>query len=217
MTAAAYAPAAPELGADGRLIAVYARLSKDPRTGELGENVDWQETEIRRRFITPAIPEAQIRVFTDNDVSASRYSRKGREGFRAMVAEMAAGNVGAVLFTASDRLFRQPRELEDFMPVADAHRVEMRGVFAGVLDFTTGNGRFAARQAGNVAALESDIKSDRARNMHNRKAEQGKFGGGKRRYGYEPGMTAIREGEAKYVRELATRIIAGETVGAICR
>jgi DNA invertase Pin-like site-specific DNA recombinase len=211
----AYAPAVP-IGADGRAIAIYTRRSKDPRTGRLGEAVEWQEQQVRDAFITPELA-PRVRVFSDNDISASRYSRKARKDYARMMEEIAAGQIGAVLFTAQDRLIRQPRELEDLMTLVDLHRVTVRGVVAGHLDFESATGRLGARMGGVVAAHESDVKSERQRGMHEKLANKGRFSGGKRRFGYSADMTEIREDEAAYIRELADRVLAGETLTAIAR
>jgi hypothetical protein len=63
---------------DGMRVAIYARLSKD--TSGVSENVEIQiqETKAYARSMGYRI----AGIFSDNDISASKYSKKPRPGYR---------------------------------------------------------------------------------------------------------------------------------------
>ena len=86
-----------------------------------------------------------VEVLTDNDISASRYSKKPRPGYGRLLAAIVAGVDRAVAYDV-DRLLRQPRQLEDLIDLCE----QRNGAFQlhnvnGELDLTTGGGRFIAR------------------------------------------------------------------------
>ena len=93
-----------------------------------------------------------VSVHTDNDLSA--YSGKPRPAYRAMLREIAAGEVDVVLAWHTDRLHRSPRELEEYIDAAEAHSVITQTVKAGRTDLSTPSGRMLARSLGNFARYE---------------------------------------------------------------
>src|SRR5262245_66305159 len=79
--------------------AVYLRISND-RVGA-GLGVDRQERDCRDLAARLGVPVTA--VYTDNDVSAYQR-RKVRNGYQAMLDDMAAGKFGHVLAWHTDRL-----------------------------------------------------------------------------------------------------------------
>jgi hypothetical protein len=60
--------------------------------------------------------------------------------------------------------------------------------------------------------------SRRITRKHRQLAEQGKFGGGgKTPYGFEDDRVTINPGEAEIIREMAQRVLAGESLASICK
>ena len=89
---------------------------------------------------------------------------------------------------------------------------------SGDVDLSTHEGQLMARIQGAVARKESDDKSRRIRRKHEELADAGKAsGGGSRPYGYEEDKVTIRQDEAEVVRELASRVLAGDSLKALCR
>jgi DNA invertase Pin-like site-specific DNA recombinase len=76
--------------------------------------------------------------YVDNDVSAS--NGKVRPAYQAMLADIRDDEVGAVVAWDADRLHRQPRQLEDFIDLADAHKLALARV-GGDFDLSTPTGR----------------------------------------------------------------------------
>ena len=116
-----------------------------------------------------------------------------------------------------DRLTRHPRELEDLIDRLEASATTVQTVQTGPYNLGTPSGRMQARIVGAVARHESEQKSARLRSKHWEIAEAGRRnGGGSRAYGLTPDRSAIVAEEAAVVRELAARILAGETIRSIC-
>jgi DNA invertase Pin-like site-specific DNA recombinase len=128
---------------------------------------------------------------------------------------MREGTVQAVVAYHEDRLHRHPRELEDFIELADARRVKLATV-TGDVDLSTDDGRMRARIMGAVARNQSDATSRRVRRAFEAKAAKGEWkNGGERPFGYEwskEKQTLVPyEPEAKLIREAAKRILDGES------
>lgn len=204
-----------------RRAAIYCRLSQD-RTGA-GVVVERQERDCRE--LAEQLGWQVVRVFVDNDVSATR--RKPRPGYRALLAAMQAGEVDAVLAWHTDRLHRQPRELEDYIDVSEARGMITRTVRAGELDLATPSGQMNARMLGAAARYEAQQTAGRTRAGKADAASRGAWAGGPRVYGYElvpaaerlPGAPALRvvPRESEVVRDAARRVLSGESLRSVAR
>ena len=81
-------------------VAIYARHSRD--SSGISENVDLQILECReyageRGWMV-------VGVFSDNDISASRYSTRPRPGYHTMITALKNGCIQAILVTEMTRL-----------------------------------------------------------------------------------------------------------------
>jgi DNA invertase Pin-like site-specific DNA recombinase len=191
-----------------RASAIYCRLSQD-RTGEsLG--IERQEQLCRQLASEKRWTVAE--VYVDPDISA--YSGKRRPAYERLLDDLKNGVRDAVVVVDQDRLTRTPRELEAFIDLADANGIALASV-SGEVDLSTSDGRFRARIMGTVARQESEKKSERLRRQRDQAARLGKFQGGPRRYGYEPDGITIRRDEAKVIREIARRLLNGESMRSV--
>lgn len=154
-------------------------------------------------------------VFIDNDLSASRYSKKARVGFRQMLEWANAAGGAALVVWSLDRLSRQPKELEALIDVAEGG-VEVHTV-QGHLNLTTAEGRLFARNLMAHAAAESDMASKRIRRQKLARAEQGLPHGGRRAFGFEPDGKTVVPAEAKLIREMARRVLADQSLNSVAR
>lgn len=155
-----------------------------------------------------------VRVHIDNDISA--YSGKVRPGYRQLLEDISAGTVRAVAVWHLDRLHRQPKELEAFIDLVERHGVALASV-TGEHDLATPEGRLHARILGAVARMESEHKSRRIRRKMLELAKAGKpHGGGNRPFGYADDRVTILPDEAAIIQEAADRVLAGETLRAVC-
>ena len=198
-----------------RAAAIYARISKDANGQGLG--VDRQRDLCEKLAAENGWPVAE--VYVDNDLSA--FNGAGRPAYERMLTDLESGVIDAVLVVDQDRLTRHPMELEGFITLADRVGVPLANV-SGDIDLGTSDGRFRARILGAVARQESEKKSERHRRQKDEAAAKGWHPGGRRPYGYthartEEGDPTLRivDSEAEIVREMAARILAGESARQI--
>lgn len=192
-------------------VGIYARISADRDGTALG--VERQLNDCRRL--------AQNRGWTvgaeyvDNDVSA--YAGKPRPEYQRMIADLEHGRIDGVVVYNTDRLYRQPRDLEDFIDLTQRLRISRNlATVSGDIDLSTSDGQFVARLLGASARKESDDKSRRLKRKHQELAERGQVsGGGTRPFGYDDDRTTVRASEARLIREAAERVLSGEPIRAI--
>ena len=215
-----------------RRAVIYCRISNDPFGKR--EGVDRQEKDCRKACAERGWE--VVDVVVDNHRSASRYQRRKREGWAKVLAYVADGSADAVLAWVFERSMRQPRELEDLIDRAENGSLLLANLF-GEHDLSTSEGRTMARIQCALAAKESDDTSRRTRRAHADRAQAGKKAGqppfGYRLVGATPleyvdadGSTRVRNvggkwvpdaRQAKIVRELAQRLLAGESVTGLAR
>lgn len=156
-----------------------------------------------------------VAVFTDNDISA--YSGKLRPGYRNLLAQLS--DVDVVLAWHTDRLHRQPAELEEYIELCAENAVVTHTVQSGQLDLTSATGTFAARMFGNMARYESEIKAARVKRAMEQKVRAGQFTGGPVPFGwvFEGGKPVVHGEQAAIVREVFSGLIAGRSLGSMVR
>lgn len=151
-------------------------------------------------------------VYSDNDLSA--YSGKPRPAYRRMLDDIAAARVDAVLAWHTDRLHRSPTELEEYISACEPRGVPTFTVKAGPLDLSTPSGRMVARQLGAVARYEVEHQVERQQRAKQQAAADGRWGGGRRPYGYEADGVTLRPDEARVVARATDAILAGGSLRA---
>ncbi len=190
--------------------AIYARISSDQEG--TGAGVARQLADCRA--LAKSLGWAVTEEYVDNDVSA--YSGRKRPEYERMLGDIEAGVVDAVLVYHLDRLTRRPKELEHFLDTLDAAKVTNVRFVVGDMDIGTGDGLLVARIQAAVAANESATKSRRIKRKMDEVAAQGRpHGGSVRPFGYEPDRITVRRSEAKIIREVVTRFLAGESLRSL--
>lgn len=190
---------------------IYARISKDREGAGLG--VQTQESDCRE--LAASLGWTVVSVHTDNDLSA--YSGKPRPAYRAMLREIEAGDVDAVLAWHTDRLHRSVTELEEYASLSDAHGVATHTVKAGHLDLSTSSGRLVARLLGSTARYETEHMVERQKRAKRRSAEAGRWKGGRRPFGYEADGVTVVPAEAAMMRQAAGVVLAGASLRGIAK
>lgn len=167
-------------------------------------------------------------VYTDNNESAWKLNRK-RNGWDAMLADVEAGKINAIVVYHGDRLIRQPRDLEDLIDLARSKGIRLASP-TGTRNLGNPDDQFILRIEAAQACRASDDTSRRQKARFDRWQREGRVfsgGPGGRRLGYcSDGMTLFpadrcemelrREvTEAEIIREAARRILAGESANAI--
>lgn len=202
---------------------IYCRISDDKTSEEAG--VGRQEADCRG-FCARQGFEVVEPPLVDNDISASQYSRKRRPAYRRLLELVESGEAEVIVAWHIDRLYRQPKELEHLVDVADRTGVVIH-TLNGKLDLTDSDGKAMARVLVAMAAKASDDTSRRVRRMHQQLAEEGRPAGAVPPYGYravpiDPDAPAGRKEwiidpeAAARIRDAATRVIAGGSLRAIC-
>lgn len=191
--------------------AIYVRISQDREGAGLGvqrQEADCRAVAKRKGWTVTA-------TYTDDDVSA--YSGRPRPAWNRLREDIEAGAVDALVAWHIDRLTRSPRELEDVIDFAERQGLEL-ATATGDVDLGNPTGRLVARMLGAAARHESEHKSERQLRERRQNAERGLLsGGGHRPFGYAADGVTVVEDEAEVIREMARRILAGESQMSVCR
>jgi DNA invertase Pin-like site-specific DNA recombinase len=207
--------------APGRVVA-YNRISRfreavGATSVEVTRATDRQEMDANR-YAAEAGWSAVDEHYTDTGRSASEYRTKARERFADLLDAVATGQVAVILVWVLDRIVRDPRDLETLMDLCRLHGVRIIQTASGSeLDPNNPESILHARISGAVAAYEAAKTSMRQRRRMEAAVAAGAPHGGRRRFGYEPGMAEIREAEASVIRELVTRFLAGESLRSLAK
>ncbi len=202
-----------------RRAVIYTRVSSDP-PGKQGRSVAEQERECR------AVCERNgwdvACVVEDNDVSASRWSKKERPGYKRLSEILLPGDV-LVCWEAS----RATRKMGEYAELRDL--CAERGVlwcFSGaLLDPSKPGDRLSSVVAAAFSEHESDLIVERVRRAQRANAQEGKAHG-KVPFGYravrDPDTGKIEkrvpdEKQAPIVREVVRRVLDGEPLYALAR
>lgn len=186
-------------------VAIYCRISLAKHGDQV--KVDRQEKDCRKlcrrlgwdiRF-----------VFVDNSRSAWQRDRK-RPGWDALLETVDAGSVDAIVVYHGDRLIRQPWDLELLLRLADQKNLRLASP-TGTRDLDSADDRFILRIEAAQACRESDNISRRVKRAKEARRAAGKSTMcGTRGFGRKPDGSILR-GEAAIIREIVTRLLAGET------
>lgn len=118
----------------------------------------------------------------------------------------------------TDRLHRSPRELEDFITLAERKRIVTETVTAGSLDLNTPSGRMVARMLGAAARQEVEHKSERTKRAQLQAAQAGRWRGGSPPIGWnvrEDGSATLNREAARRIRKASADVLAGVSMGSI--
>lgn len=201
--------------------AIYVRLSV--YRGETDPSLSPATQEEECRAYAKAKGWEVVDVIQDLDVSGSdkglRLDRPGLKRVRAIFPE-----IDVLIIAKLNRLTRNVVDFGIFVEEAKAHGVALVSNTEN-LDLTTEMGRFSAQILAAFAEMEAATIASRVRTARAAMAEAGRYGGGGRPYGYRSaphpsGVGRILEPdsvEAPIVREIAERLIAGQSMVSIAR
>ncbi|WP_158883942.1 recombinase family protein [Amycolatopsis anabasis] len=214
------------------LAIIYLRLS-DLRLEDLDEKGDGKtfgDREKKLREFADRLGWPVLKVVIENDVDrktgkprpASAFKRRRvtlpngsiamrvwRPGFRSILDDFTHGRATALLAEDLDRVTRDPRDLEDLIDVAEAKKINARSL-TGSLTLTDGGtsneitiARFMVT-SGNKASRDT---AQRVADARERQAVNGLFGGGVRRFGFEPDGITHRPTETEVIAEYSERVV----------
>jgi site-specific DNA recombinase len=152
-------------------------------------------------------------VYRDNNISAS--GKKPRPEYLRLIAALEEGRHNALICYDLDRLTRSPVEVEHIIELAERKNIKLATV-GGNVNLATPEGRLHARIKASVARHEIEQTSKRIRRMMQDRAEKG-LPHGAPGYGYRrvDGKDVLEPAEAAVIREIADRLLSGESVRAI--
>jgi DNA invertase Pin-like site-specific DNA recombinase len=195
-------------------------VSSDPKA--LGRSVAEQEAECL------AVCDRQgwqvVKVFCDNDRSASRYAKRRRPAYQALREFVAAGECDVLITWECSRA---QRDLQDYVSLRElCRKAGVLWSYSGRLyDLSRTDDRFTTGLDALLAERESDVTRDRILRTVRSNAVKGRPHGALP-FGYireyDPSTGAlvrqvINEEQAKLVRETATRVLAGESCHSIAQ
>jgi len=211
--------------------AAYERLSQD--RGKRSPSIANQRFDIEEYYERNGWQFDESLNFSDDDISASKYSTKERPGYNALLATIRVGQIEAIVATEVTRLFRRVEDLLEVHAIVldvQARSFVIETAPGGArYDLMTNEGFHNALDAVVEASRESGKISDRVRRAKRARAREGRWHGGNRPYGYEReklildaegnitnrGRLVVVESEAAIVRELTARILNGEALTKI--
>ena len=186
---------------------IYARVSRLKRDEKREPSTNGQIAVCRVRLADLGLPEGKVLV--DLDRSAWNPNVK-REAWDELMDRLESGLSGGVIIFDLERFSRQPKDGERMIDLA------ARGLLVldseSEYDLTTPNGKKAFRDAMNAAAYYSDRLSTRVQRGLRLKAMAGNPNGSAPRFGFEEDRMTVRQDEADIIREMTSRVMAGEVL-----
>lgn len=154
-------------------------------------------------------------VFVDNNRSAWQRNRH-RPGWDTLLEAVQAGLVDAIVVYHGDRLIRQPWDLELLLSLVQEKRLQLASP-TGSRNLNSPDDRFILRIEAAQACRESDNISRRSRRGREAKRAAGIAAPGRTRAFGRNTDGSIREEEAAVIRDLAARLLAGESLRSLWR
>jgi len=188
--------------ADAPVLDVYARISFNPATGDL-EKTDRQITDclanIERRTAGSSGGPARLgKVLRDDNISAWKRRAK-RKDWDALLKRLESRAAQGVVCWHSDRLLRQPRDLEKLIDFGEEGLV-LASCF-GEYDLANHDHRFQLRILTAAACKSSDDTSERQKRKAKAMREKGKLDGtGGRSFGF-PGNQRTSAADRERLRQ----------------
>ena len=168
-----------------RLIALYARVSTD-RQVEEGVSLEAQ-VEALREWAEREFPGLQTQLYREAGASA-RSTR--RPEFERLRADIAAGNIRAVVAPKSDRLARNTMDTLAFLNECRQRGTEVHTLSGGKMEATP-QAELNSTVLAAIAQFESDLRSQRVRESFEFTRSKGLYPTGRPPWGYERGADRI--------------------------
>lgn len=202
--------------------AIYTRVSQDSRG--TGRSVQEQEQECRAWLEREGWD--AVGVWSDNDVSASRYSKKARPSWQALTARLDDGGIDALLVWEPSRATRDRRVWATLAATCEERNIRL-GCNGRLYDLDDPEDAFQLDLYFALATRESGATRKRVQRSMRSAAAAGRPHG-KLLYGYRrtyregrsgPELVAqvVDDEKAAVVREAARRIMQGEALYKVAR
>lgn len=181
----------------------------------LRQSLDVQEGIERQRKRCLALLEARgwelVAEYSDNDTSATK-ARGEQTGWGRMLQDARSGRIDVVVAVNLDRLLRTQTDLTALIETgAKVTTLE------GEIDLTSASGEMQASVLTAMARFEVRRKSERQTRANEARAQQGKWVGGRRPFGFDADGVTLRENEADAIREGYRDVLTGLPLAAVAR
>jgi site-specific DNA recombinase len=140
--------------------------------------------------------------------------RTFRPGLRQAMELLVKGEHDGFIGLDLDRVFRDPRDLEDMIDIAEEYGIPVESV-TGSLRLSSDADVTMARVMVAVANKESRDKSRRVSAARERQAQAGEYGGGRRPYGFDEDGVSIRPDECAVITDAAERLVQGASLRSL--
>lgn len=198
---------------DSRTVAGYLRVSK-ARDGMLSPEIYQEQIEKYCTYKGLKLGE----IYSDLDYSGFRKGSRTRPALMRLVDERVRFSM--VVVPKLSRFGRDLMHLTELFALFDKDNISLVFLDLG-LDTSSSQGRLLRNIMGSIAEYESDVKSDYARANARHIASTGRTWSGAAPFGYSYSKADKNfyplEEEARYVREMFARLIAGEGMQSISR
>ncbi|MFJ2191542.1 recombinase family protein [Kitasatospora sp. NPDC087861] len=195
-------------------VGVYVRISKDRKGQELGI----QRQEKACRELCDRLGWTVLKVYPENDVSASTSSRKPRPAFTEMMKDARSGIIDAIVVYSIDRLTRRITELTSFLEEQKEHGFAFATTEGE--DTASASGRMILTIKGAVAQQETERMAERVNSALLQRREKGKpHAGGPRVFGFaaDSGFQRVVPEEVELIRLGYDMLMDRKTPGEIAR
>jgi site-specific DNA recombinase len=199
---------------DRKRAAIYCRISRDE--AGTGQKVEDQERDCRA--LAERLGLDVVEVYTDNDIAATRASRRGRTRRRwyDLLDSIRQGHVDVVLATEPERVQREMVDLLTYIDVCLPRGVLTYTVRGGSFDLSTPDGIMTAQIITATKQAEAEKIKQRARAARVHKVGRGEWVGGRRPYGYERDGVTVIPAERDALQRAAAMILTGSSLNAAC-
>jgi len=206
--------------ADAPVLDAYARISKSPE-GDL-EKTDRQLVDILNNIARR--PARLGAVLRDDNLSAWRRTPKGRPGWNVLVRRLEARTSAGVVAWHTDRLMRQPRDLERLIDFGEKHGLTV-GSCHGDYSLDDQDDLFTLRVLTAAASKASADTSRRQKRKAQSLRDAGRLHGGARPFGLPgkelggkaPVQPAQIEREREAIASAIRSHLDGVSLATICR
>jgi site-specific DNA recombinase len=191
---------------------IYARISRE----DVG-NIDNTDIQVKESAAYIAQQEnwQHVATFVDDNISAySDHTR--RPDYERLLNCIRGNNLDVVVCTESSRLNRRLWKSIGLFQLAETTDLQaIATTDSGGFSLSTTEGVHNAIAAAIEAEKESLRQASRIKRKKAVQARAGTFNGGSRPFGYEADGMTVRESEAAIIRELAQRLLDGESSRSI--
>ncbi|MBT2398598.1 recombinase family protein [Streptomyces sp. ISL-100] len=200
----------------------YLRTSFDRHGIEKGIDLQLRDTEQKRINLAWG---SFAEVYRENDTGAFKKKRIAksdggidwivlRPAFRRMLSDLLSGRIDGVIFYDTDRLARQPRDLEDLIDVVE-HTMKPAVGVTGDLNLINDADRHMARMLCIMALKASEDTSRRVARNHLADASAGELTG-RTPHAWNANGT-LRPDRARIARRIYDQFAAGRSITGIAR